>query len=283
MRSLGVCEVSPEESLSSSTTAFLESSRPGTRAVASATPSAPLRGRGRGSLVTLLKSYHAEHADALAIRQKQIPQSEPQTYFGTSQSSQHLSTVPPAPSNDNPDALFAGGRESVAPSSLKDDAGKPIDLLSNYIRVISQDSNIYQYHCVFHPEVDSIKLKKYLLLHATSYSSATPSLDASSASSSTCSSPFHDSAMEFDGNSVYLRRTLSTPEVTLQSVNPNNGESISISLRYSNELSWKQCPRVFNVIFKNVMKHLNLVRVGRGVFDPENRTVLPRYTNFTET
>jgi aubergine-like protein len=140
-------------------------------------------------------------------------------------------------------------------ASFKGISGTEIELMSNYIRVTSVDPNVYQYEVKFNPDLDSYRLKRILLQQHEKRLGLSSSL-------------------EFDGMSLFVRNklTLNEPVTTVNSSIPTTGEEVMITIKHTKDVPWKDCAKVFNLVIKNVLKKLNLVQVGRGIFDPQNRT-----------
>lgn len=81
----------------------------------------------------------------------------------------------------------------------------------------------------------------------------------------------------FDGTILYLPRKITDDSVTRSVVRETDGTSISITIRLTSVVQHAECVKLFNVIFRNVQRALELTQIGRNYYDPKNTIPLPQH------
>nr|XP_014130877.2 piwi-like protein 2 [Zonotrichia albicollis] len=84
--------------------------------------------------------------------------------------------------------------------------------------------------------------------------------------------------MAFDGSILFL--PIQIPKVSLKAQNSSDGEEIIINIQMTKilEPSSDLCTPFYNVVFRRVMKILNMSLVGRHFFEPAQATTLQKYS-----
>ncbi|XP_061585884.1 piwi-like protein 1 isoform X1 [Cololabis saira] len=137
-------------------------------------------------------------------------------------------------------------------------SGSVIKLKANYFRIISHPQWIlYQYHVDFNPPMESRRLKSALLFQH---------------------SEILGPARSFDGAMLFLPLRLHQKETVLHS-ETRNGEKVKITVVLTNELppSSPVCIQFYNIIFKKVLKMLNMQQIGRNFYNPDDPLNVPQH------
>ncbi|XP_056138266.1 piwi-like protein 1 isoform X3 [Lampris incognitus] len=137
-------------------------------------------------------------------------------------------------------------------------SGSSIQLRANFFRMLSQPRWVlYQYHVEFNPPVESKRLRSALLFQ-------------------------HDeilgSAHTFDGNLLFLPKRLHSKETVLHSESKCEGK-IVVTVTLTSELppSSPVCFQFYNIIFRRVLKMLNMQAIGRNYYNPNDQLTIPQH------
>ncbi|KAG9354828.1 hypothetical protein JZ751_001541 [Albula glossodonta] len=137
-------------------------------------------------------------------------------------------------------------------------SGSPIELRANYFRILSRPQWVlYQYHVDFNPPMESRRLRSALLFQ-------------------------HDetlgTARTFDGAILFLPRRLHNTETVLLS-ETRHGEKVQITVTLTNELppTSPVCLQFYNIIFRRVLRMLNMQQIGRHYYSPRFTTTILQY------
>uniref|UniRef100_A0AAY4CX19 Piwi-like 1 n=2 Tax=Denticeps clupeoides TaxID=299321 RepID=A0AAY4CX19_9TELE len=137
-------------------------------------------------------------------------------------------------------------------------SGSVIELRTNFVRLVSRPQwLLYQYHVEFNPAMESRRLRSALLFQ-------------------------HDEllgpAHTFDGSILFLPLRLPKNETVLCS-ETRNGEKVQITLTLTNELtpSSPVCLQFYNIIFRRVLRMLNMQQVGRHYYSPDDPLNIPQH------
>ncbi|XP_078658725.1 piwi-like protein 1 isoform X2 [Branchiostoma floridae x Branchiostoma belcheri] len=127
--------------------------------------------------------------------------------------------------------------------------GQPVRVACNYIPVRSKLGGLYQYAVSYSPQIDSRNMRYGML-----YDHKDVIGDVKA----------------FDGAILFLPKKLPQPLTVVESTRKTDGALIKIRISLTKELppDDRQCLTVYNIIFKNVMRALELKRVGRNYYDP---------------
>ncbi|XP_036252442.1 piwi-like protein 2 [Molothrus ater] len=158
----------------------------------------------------------------------------------------------PVPSPETPPAAArpAHGTKVVA-------KGATIPVGLNFVKIHCQNEAVYQYHVTFSPEVEC-KAARFAMLkeqHAVT-----------------------GDVMAFDGSILFL--PIQIPKVSLKAQRSSDREEIFINIQMTKilEPSSDLCIPFYNVVFRRVMKILNMSLVGRHFFEPAQATTLQKYS-----
>ncbi|XP_050839006.1 piwi-like protein 2 isoform X2 [Serinus canaria] len=158
----------------------------------------------------------------------------------------------PVPSPETPPAAArpAPGTKVVA-------KGVTVPVGLNFVKIHCQNEAVYQYHVTFSPEVEC-KAARFAMLkeqHAVT-----------------------GDVMAFDGSILFL--PIQIPKVTLKAQRSSDREEILINIQMTKilEPSSDLCIPFYNVVFRRVMKILNMSLVGRHFFEPAQATTLQKYS-----
>ncbi|KAM3659220.1 piwi-like protein 2 [Ammospiza maritima maritima] len=158
----------------------------------------------------------------------------------------------PVPTPETPPAAArpAQGTKAVA-------KGATIPVGLNFVKIHCQNEAVYQYHVTFSPEVEC-KAARFAILkeqHAVT-----------------------GDVMAFDGSILFL--PIQIPKVSLKARKSSDGEEIFINIQMTKilEPSSDLCTPFYNVVFRRVMKILNMSLVGRHFFEPAQATTLQKYS-----
>uniref|UniRef100_A0A8C8E4F1 Piwi-like RNA-mediated gene silencing 1 n=1 Tax=Oryzias sinensis TaxID=183150 RepID=A0A8C8E4F1_9TELE len=132
-------------------------------------------------------------------------------------------------------------------------SGSPIQLTANFYRILSRPQWVlYQYHVDFKPPMESRRLRTALL-----YRHAEVIGDART----------------FDGALLILPRRLHCK------VQTNSGEKVLITVTLTNELppTSPVCIQFYNILFKRVLRLLEMQQIGRNYYNPKNPLNIPEH------
>ncbi|KAF4076543.1 hypothetical protein AMELA_G00216310 [Ameiurus melas] len=87
-------------------------------------------------------------------------------------------------------------------------------------------------------------------------------------------------AKSFDGSILFLPHRLSNTETVLWSES-KKGEKVQITVTLTNELppSSPVCLQFYKIIFKRILKILNMQQIGRHYYNPEDPLNIPQHRN----
>ncbi|KAB5567837.1 hypothetical protein PHYPO_G00237430 [Pangasianodon hypophthalmus] len=138
-------------------------------------------------------------------------------------------------------------------------SGSPIELRANYIRLLSRPQWVlYQYHVDFKPPMESRRLRAALLFNHEDLLGKTKT---------------------FDGTILFLPHRLHNTETVLWSES-RFGEKVQITVTLTNELppSSPVCLQFYNIIFRRILKILNMQQIGRHYYNPEDPLNIPQHS-----
>uniref|UniRef100_A0A663ECB4 Piwi-like protein 2 n=1 Tax=Aquila chrysaetos chrysaetos TaxID=223781 RepID=A0A663ECB4_AQUCH len=135
--------------------------------------------------------------------------------------------------------------------------GTPLTVGLNSVKIHCQNEAVYQYHVTFSPEVECRSTRFAMLKE---HQAVTGNVTA------------------FDGSILYLPILL--PQlVSLKAQRRSDREEITITIQITKVLepSSDLCIPFYNVVFRRVMRILDMKLVGRNFFEPDQATVLQHY------
>ncbi|KAJ7994148.1 hypothetical protein DPEC_G00262900 [Dallia pectoralis] len=137
-------------------------------------------------------------------------------------------------------------------------SGSPIELRANFFKILSRPQWVlYQYHVDFKPVMESRRLRTALLFQ-------------------------HEETLgrahTFDGALLFLPRRLHNPETVLYS-ETRMGEKVQITVTLTNELppTSPVCLQLYNIIFRRVLKMMNMQQVGRHYYNSADPLNIPQH------
>ncbi|XP_034548252.1 piwi-like protein 1 isoform X2 [Notolabrus celidotus] len=137
-------------------------------------------------------------------------------------------------------------------------SGDVVPLTANFFRILSRPQWVlYQYHVDYKPQMESRRLRSALLFH-------------------------HEetlgSARSFDGALLFLPHRLQGKETVLHS-ETKHGEKVQITITLTNELppSSPVCIQFYNIIFRRILRILNMQQIGRNYYNPNDPLNIPQH------
>ncbi|XP_021267988.1 piwi-like protein 1 isoform X2 [Numida meleagris] len=144
-------------------------------------------------------------------------------------------------------------RESKTGSS-----GAMIKLFANFFRLTSRPQwALYQYHVDYNPEMEARRLRSGLLFQHEDLIGKTHA---------------------FDGSILFLPKKLLN-KVTEVFSKTRNGEDVRITITLTNELppTSPTCLQFYNIIFRRLLKMMNLQQIGRNYYNPKDPISIPNH------
>nr|AGL54162.1 PIWI-like protein 1 [Ambystoma mexicanum] len=136
-------------------------------------------------------------------------------------------------------------------------SGTTTKLSTNHFRLTSRPQWVlYQYHIDYNPEMESRRLRIALLFQ-------------------------HEELIgkvhAFDGTMLFLVKRLE--KVTEVFSQTRNGENVKITITLTNELppTSPTCLQFYNIIFRRLLKILNLQQIGRNYYNPNDPINVPNH------
>ncbi|NXK82380.1 PIWL1 protein, partial [Amazona guildingii] len=137
-------------------------------------------------------------------------------------------------------------------------SGVMVKLTTNYFRLTSRPQwALYQYHVGYSPEMEARRLRSALLFQHEELIGKTHA---------------------FDGSVLFLPKKL-VNKVTEVFSRTRNGEDVKITITLTNELppSSPTCLQFYNIIFRRLLKMLNLQQIGRNYYNPNDPISVPNH------
>ncbi|KAI6073607.1 Piwi-like protein 2 [Aix galericulata] len=161
---------------------------------------------------------------------------------------------PPSPLS-SPEPPPATSRQAPGAKAVARGTAVPVGL--NSVRIHCQNEAVYQYHVTFSPEVECRSTRFAMLKEQRSVTG---------------------DVTAFDGSILYLPVLLPQP-VSLKAQRRADGEEVSITIQLTKVLepSSDLCIPFYNVVFRRVMRILDMKLVGRNFYDPSQASMLQHY------
>jgi len=141
----------------------------------------------------------------------------------------------------------------------KGTSGEPVQILTNYFKVdkMPRFEGLHQYVVAFDPDIQSQKLKGFLLFSMQDVIGE---------------------VKVFDGMSLFLPRKLAEPVVE-RCVETRDGSSIKVKITHTNEVpvNSPQVVQLMGILFRRQLRHLNMQLVGRHYFNPSRKIDVPAH------
>lgn len=81
----------------------------------------------------------------------------------------------------------------------------------------------------------------------------------------------------FDGAILFLPKKITDSKIVLNSTRKTDGASIAVTVTLVSMVHYAQCMQLFNVIFRRVLRALDLTEVGRNFYDPHSPIAIPQH------
>ncbi|KAM7028575.1 piwi-like protein 2 [Acridotheres tristis] len=135
--------------------------------------------------------------------------------------------------------------------------GATVPVGLNLVKIHCKNEAVYQYHVTFSPEVECRNTRFAMMKEQRAVTG---------------------DVMAFDGSILFL--PIQIPKVSLKVQRKCSGEEITINIQMTKTLepSSDLCIPFYNVVFRRVMKILNMSLVGRHFFEPAQATTLQKYS-----
>ncbi|KAJ7410675.1 Piwi-like protein 1 [Willisornis vidua] len=137
-------------------------------------------------------------------------------------------------------------------------SGHVIKLTTNHFRLASRPQwALYQYHVDYSPEMESRRVRSALLFQHEERIGKTHA---------------------FDGSILFLPKKLGNKITELVS-RTRNGDDVKITVTLTNELppTSPTCLQFYNIIFRRLLKMLNLQQIGRNYYNPSDPVSIPNH------
>uniref|UniRef100_A0A8C3ILA1 Piwi like RNA-mediated gene silencing 1 n=1 Tax=Chrysemys picta bellii TaxID=8478 RepID=A0A8C3ILA1_CHRPI len=137
-------------------------------------------------------------------------------------------------------------------------SGTTIRLSTNHFRLTSRPQwALYQYHIDYNPQMEARRLRSALLFQHEEIIGRTHA---------------------FDGTILFLPKKLQN-KVTEVFSQTRNGENVKITITLTNELppTSPTCLQFYNIIFRRLLKIMNLQQIGRNYYNPSDPISVPNH------
>jgi len=138
--------------------------------------------------------------------------------------------------------------------------GDEVSLCVNNIPIKATTGGAYQYAVTYSPEIESTNIRYQLLNEHRDVIGR---------------------ARAFDGAVLFLPKLLDPNEKTkvLTSTRKTDGAEITITISFVKHLDYgdRQCMHLYNIIFRRVMKILDMTQVGRYYYNPKTPVPIPQH------
>ncbi|KAJ8023000.1 Piwi-like protein 2 [Holothuria leucospilota] len=135
-------------------------------------------------------------------------------------------------------------------------AGQEIHASANYIPIHCKNRAVWQYAVSYDPDVDHKGMRRRLLFEH---------------------SDVIGKVRAFDGSILYLPMQLPQKVTTFVGHRQTDQMEIKVKVQLVKELEPESCTHLYNVIFKRVMKILQMQQVGRHYYQPKLSITIPQH------
>lgn len=218
-------------------------------------PNVP-QGRGAGRGLKLLQTLQASKAGEVA--KSDIQQ------LTTKMAGSSISEIPPSESTQATSTQATATTKSkqyfrevkeTPPVVRKGESGRPVNVTANYIYLNFEENSVYEYEVRYSPDQDYRNLRFKLLGEHSKY--------------------FKEKT--FDGTTLYVPRKLPDEALNLVSTNPFDNTKVNITIVFRRTRRLSEMIHIYNVIFKCIMKDLQLIRFGRDFFNENAAIQIPQH------
>lgn len=81
----------------------------------------------------------------------------------------------------------------------------------------------------------------------------------------------------FDGSTLFLPKKITEGTVTCSATRKTDGTVITISITLVAVVHHANCIQLFNILFRRVLRELELRQVGRHYYDPHSPIAIPQH------
>ncbi len=81
----------------------------------------------------------------------------------------------------------------------------------------------------------------------------------------------------FDGAILYLPKKVTDNKLVLTSTRRSDGSVVTVTVTLVSVVQYAQCMQLFNVIFRRILRALDLVEVGKNYYDPHSPIAIPQH------
>lgn len=138
----------------------------------------------------------------------------------------------------------------------KGTSGAGVRLSANYLRVVAEQDGVYQYMVSFIPQVDNKNLRYRLLNEHKDVLGDTRA---------------------FDGSTLFLPVNITETTLVLKSTLQRENTEVELRITLVAVVAYAESIQLFNIIFKRVLRALELKQIGRHYYDPSNPIPVPQH------
>ncbi|RWS19127.1 Piwi-like protein 2, partial [Leptotrombidium deliense] len=160
------------------------------------------------------------------------------------------------PSSPAPEPEKQKGFQAIRDKQRGTD-GRVMDVAVNYIRLKrKEDTSIYEYSVFFEPQIDAIKLRRFLFRN--------PEVKE-----------VIGEIYEFTGQNVFLPIQLPDDTTEISTRSTHNNMDVIMTLKYVKQPPPEEMVPFFNTMFRRIMRQLRLVQINRHYYDPNAKIEIP--------
>jgi len=151
------------------------------------------------------------------------------------------------------------GRLDLAPEqqqTRQGTSGRSVPLSANYVVVRGRSEGVFQYTVSFEPVIESKNMRFQLLNEHR---------------------PIIGNTRAFDGVILYLPKKITDTTLSCSSTRPTDGATVTITITLVAVVHYADCIQLFNIIFRRVLRALDLKQVARYYYDPHNPIAIPQH------
>ncbi|XP_071483412.1 piwi-like protein 1 [Diadema antillarum] len=145
---------------------------------------------------------------------------------------------------------------SLEKKQIHGSAGQEVPAASNYIRIKCKNQAVWQYSVSYDPDMESKKMRLRMLYEH---------------------SDVIGRVRAFDGAVLFLPKKLPQKVTLFQTVRQTDNTPVTVKVDLVKEVNPEDCHQLYNIVFRKVMKILEMKQVGRHYYDPTNPSVVPQH------
>ncbi|XP_026321629.1 piwi-like protein Ago3 [Hyposmocoma kahamanoa] len=134
-------------------------------------------------------------------------------------------------------------------------SGTPCEVTSNFIKLNFEENTVFEYEVRFDPDQDHKSVRFKLLNEHHHYFEV----------------------KTFDGTTLYVPHKLPDEAMSLVSTNPFDNSKVNITIVFRRTRRLSEMVHIYNVLFKHIMKDLELIRFGRLHFNEHAAIQIPQH------